>query len=594
MFKMAQGFDLTPKPEASTAAQISDAESDSAGLSPLNGVTSDDSLPSTPGLVPVPDVHVLVGTFNLATRIPNPTINDIPNLLPWLSPPPSTSGTPTPDLVVVGFQELLSQSRAAWLPTRECSHGLAKLAVKHDQGRLKCLDNWVQLIQDALQAIYGGNGTVDDNSDAKGQNENVTRVGHTNNTSRSNGDSVSSEENNDTTQSLRRNYREGDSSNAREIRYEPYCISRMVALGLLVFIRVDRLSHVKVRGVWEASMGTGLIGTYGNKGVEGIGLDLDILDTHFYSRSISICFANSHLGPHEGFWYYNWRNEEVRHLFETLLFTSTAAPYNVRSVHDFSATFFFGDMNYRLAGAGVKPKEVRKAFRDGVIKRIDEGAVKDLLEMDELSLIRERQRFEPLAGFLEPPITFLPSYKFNVGINAKLGSTSAADRYSKTRMPAYCDRILFRATDLSQPRPFNALVTHTRSQMITEDNWKAARAYTTNCIQWLYYHCASDVVWSDHKPVAALFSLKLDRLSTERHASRALKPEEEDKLMEWVTKERRKRFKNALYGSWVFRLIAVVFVGCLVWWIPNMADWKRLWATYMPNRLIDELSLGKR
>ncbi|KAI9099519.1 Endonuclease/exonuclease/phosphatase, partial [Phlyctochytrium arcticum] len=442
----------------------------------------------------VPDIHVLVGTFNLATRVLNlESGSGVPDLSPWLNPPHTStkkpqhangssttttsnnltiktpSNSPPPDIVVVGFQELLSQYKAAWLPMRERSYGTAKLAVRHEEAWMQSLRNWVTLVQETLQDAYGSYtspqgsdsdpaaagvnaGTTDDlgpiktsartfdsladrarydlaldrkdsgiaSSVAPEEKPPKAKSRHHGKTDSNSIFSTSSEEE-ASSSSDSGNY----SPEIERIRYEPYSMSRMTALGLAVFVRVDPHSRVKIRGVWEGSMGTGLLGTYGNKGVEAIGLDIDVFeDMYLISRRLSLAFVNSHLGPHEGFDYFTWRNEELEHILRTLLFTSTVTPFGIRTIDDFHANFFFGDMNYRLIGAGVTDQRDRAVFRRSVLNYIDAKDVEALVEVDELTVLRDRQKFEPLAGFVESPIQFLPSYKYNVDSQLPTSTTT--------------------------------------------------------------------------------------------------------------------------------------------------------------------------
>ncbi|KAI8914856.1 Endonuclease/exonuclease/phosphatase, partial [Powellomyces hirtus] len=315
-----------------------------------------------------------------------------------------------PDLVVVGFQELIPQGMGARLPLGGSCHGAADSGVKRDAGRLEFLDPWIDFVVRDLEAAYGGG-------------EDGART------------------------------------------YEPYYVSRMIALGIIVFVRRGDGEKVRIRALWEGDIGTGLLGKYPNKGCVAVGLDIEIVDHHHHHllprRRTSLCFANSHLGPHEGHAYYEWRNEEVRHIFDSLLLQPQTEPVHpadeddkspneiVRALDDFNAVFYFGDLNYRLMGAGVKDPAARREYRATVMRHIDAGSVEPLLAMDELCNIREFLHFRALAGWLEPPISFLPSYKYKIE-DLELPADHdaglvlrAEDRFSKTRMPAYCDRIMY-------------------------------------------------------------------------------------------------------------------------------------------------------
>ena len=86
-----------------------------------------------------------------------------------------------------------------------------------------------------------------------------------------------------------------------------------------------------------------------------------------------------------------------------------------------------GDLNYRIDTMG----------RDAVIKAVKANHFSRLLERDQLLVSRRRNPGFRLRAFNEAPITFAPTYKYDVG----------SDRYDtseKHRSPAWCDRLLYR------------------------------------------------------------------------------------------------------------------------------------------------------
>lgn len=558
---------------------------------------------------PVPDIHVLIGTFNLATRTADSLTGDVPDLISWLSPPSSSPSTGAPDIVVIGFQELLSQWHAAWLPTKGSCVASAKIAVKHQEGRLEFLDAWVQLILDTLHSLYGSESTPVRESQQRSGKDIERKVADFEPIAKLEGDATGgvqgseSVENGPTASDAETEeaYSFSDdteeshlSAGNEEISYEPYCISRMVALGSLIFVRKGKGSRVKIRAVWEGTVGTGLLGIYGNKGSIGLGLDIDVLISTSSPPSISLCFVNSHLGPHEGRWYCNWRNEEIRHIFHTLVLHPTLGTpaFTTRVVDDFDAVFFFGDLNYRLEGAGKKDKWEWNKYRREVLRLIDDQAVHKLIEMDQLTSIRDQQRYKPLAGFLEAPVTFLPSYKYNVEDKPPSSSgldrshTAAEQRYSKKRVPAYCDRIMYRAVDRTATATAHTLVRAGKVSLEGEHSpdpkksWAVARSYTADAIEPLYYQCSPSVIWSDHKPVSALFAVKVETLSAV--PPRGFTDEQTGDLIDWVYRQRRRRFCGILWQSTTFRIIAAVTVVLAAYFLPKLfivaqaTDWSAL------------------
>ena len=86
-----------------------------------------------------------------------------------------------------------------------------------------------------------------------------------------------------------------------------------------------------------------------------------------------------------------------------------------------------GDLNYRIDTMG----------RDTVVKAVNANNLAKLLERDQLLVSRRRNPGFRVRAFMECPITFAPTYKYDVG-------TDRYDTSEKRRAPAWCDRILYR------------------------------------------------------------------------------------------------------------------------------------------------------
>lgn len=86
-----------------------------------------------------------------------------------------------------------------------------------------------------------------------------------------------------------------------------------------------------------------------------------------------------------------------------------------------------GDLNYRI---DAMP-------RDTVVNHVKANNLAKLLERDQLLLSRKRNPGFRLRAFQESPITFAPTYKYDVG-------TDTYDTSEKKRSPAWCDRVLYR------------------------------------------------------------------------------------------------------------------------------------------------------
>ncbi|SRR5258707_10786330 len=88
-----------------------------------------------------------------------------------------------------------------------------------------------------------------------------------------------------------------------------------------------------------------------------------------------------------------------------------------------------GDMNYRI-----------DQRRDNVIASVKAGELDYLLQHDQLNKERKTNTGFRLRSFREAPITFAPTYKYDRRSNE-------FDTSEKRRVPAWCDRILYRCRD---------------------------------------------------------------------------------------------------------------------------------------------------
>ena len=111
----------------------------------------------------------------------------------------------------------------------------------------------------------------------------------------------------------------------------------------------------------------------------------------------------------------------------------------------------FGDLNFRL--------EIDNFLCRQMIKN---GNLTSLISYDQLLKVRDTN--PTFSDLVEGPLTFNPTYKFNINSNEY-------DTSKKNRVPAWCDRII----------------------------WKKH-----HCIEQIFYDSV-DYRYSDHKPVYAYF-----------------------------------------------------------------------------------------
>lgn len=237
---------------------------------------------------------------------------------------------------------------------------------------------------------------------------------------------------------------------------------RMQGVLLLVFSKFCHLPFL--RGVQTQSTRTGLGGYWGNKG--GVSARMTMFGH-------PVCFLNCHLPAH-------MRNLEQRmEDFESILQQQQFDGGTATGVLDHDVVFWFGDLNFRIEDYDIH-----------VVKcAIDSNKLPLLWERDQLNVAKNTESI--LEGFIEGPLHFPPTYKFDVG-------TNTYDTSAKKRKPAWTDRILWRLRRTGSPVP-----THNAALQRGLTSWLGGATKVTQHA----YRSHMCYTISDHKPVSAVFSL---------------------------------------------------------------------------------------
>ncbi|GAB2265470.1 hypothetical protein Dimus_000523 [Dionaea muscipula] len=264
---------------------------------------------------------------------------------------------------------------------------------------------------------------------------------------------------------------------------------QLAALLITIWVRKNLRTHVGDLDV--AAVACGLGRTIGNKG--GVGLRLRVYDR-------TMCFINCHLAAHlEAV---NRRNADFDHIYRTMVFTRQSNLLNVAAAGVSSASqalraanavspnaeegrpdlaeadlvIFFGDFNYRLFGISYDEA------RDFVSQRSFDW----LREKDQLRA--EMKAGKVFQGMREAIIRFPPTYKFEKH-QPGLGGYDSGE---KKRIPAWCDRIIFRDN---------------RSAPVSDCSLDCPIISSV-----LQYEACMDVTESDHKPVRCKLFVRLARV----------------------------------------------------------------------------------
>ncbi|THY42452.1 DNase I-like protein [Aureobasidium pullulans] len=199
--------------------------------------------------------------------------------------------------------------------------------------------------------------------------------------------------------------------------------SSMVGLFSCVFVKTSLRARIKQVHTAEVKRGMG--GLHGNKGALIIRMIVD---------DSSVCLINCHLAAGQTQTLH--RNNDVAAILEAeclpvAAVSNTAGTFvgggDGSMILDHEICILNGDLNYRI---DAMP-------RDTVVRAVNERNLAKLLERDQLLLSRRKNPAFRLRVFQELPITFAPTYKYNVG-------TDDYDTSEKKRAPAWCDRVLYR------------------------------------------------------------------------------------------------------------------------------------------------------
>ncbi|KAG6337006.1 hypothetical protein ID866_2066 [Astraeus odoratus] len=270
------------------------------------------------------------------------------------------------------------------------------------------------------------------------------------------------------------------------VLYEKLVSTQLVGMLLIVIVRKALSSCFS--DVRSCAAGAGIMGFMGNKGATAIRLqfvpsaptDASLSST----RPIALTFVNSHLAAFDDM--VERRNSDFHDLSTRLSFASTRSTGfdDAFGIYQCDALFWMGgelglllvliwlntylggivhasDLNYRIDLSDTDIRAMLASSKDG------DDSVQYLVAYDQLrNAMLARKAF---SGFVEHPITYLPTYR---------------------RKPAWTDRILhFPSPDIK--------------------------------LSQLRYRSHPEITFSDHQPVSADFDISLpliDREEYEKHA----------------------------------------------------------------------------
>lgn len=252
-------------------------------------------------------------------------------------------------------------------------------------------------------------------------------------------------------------------------KYKIIKTDQMVGLFSCIFIKTSHAKRVRQCASTVVKTGFRVMtkGLHGNKG--GIA-------TRFILDDTSLCFVNCHLASGQS--HVVQRNADIEGVFNSARFPPVkenssnvfSRETDGSSILDHEACFLSGDLNYRI---NLPREQVFTLLSETNSNKFE--AWETLQREDQL---KQQQAINPLfklLNFKEAPILFDPTYKFD-------RASDVYDTSEKKRIPAWCDRVLYRA-------PSNL----------------------TN----LYYR-RHEVKASDHRPISAGFTLSVKTIIPEK------------------------------------------------------------------------------
>lgn len=252
---------------------------------------------------------------------------------------------------------------------------------------------------------------------------------------------------------------------AKEVAKSDYVLVRSIQMqGIVLYTYVLRKHLPFVTNVETQYTRTALNGLLGLKGAVSFRADL---------YGVNIAIVNCHLCA------YDEKFAERIENYNVIIEGQTFKDKYVENILDHDYVFWIGDLNFRIDDI----------TREEVIERTEKGDYRTLLLNDQLCKARKEELI--FVDFEEGPISFPPTYKFDVGSNTY-------DSGPKCRKPAWCDRILYMVHE-------DAFMELNTLQLLTTQGRIDPRLH----VQQLVYTSIMDFQTSDHKPVISQCTIKV-------------------------------------------------------------------------------------
>jgi phosphatidylinositol-bisphosphatase len=237
-------------------------------------------------------------------------------------------------------------------------------------------------------------------------------------------------------------------------------VTHHVLFGLMCCVFTTTALKPRITKVSVDIVKTGIAGTVGNKGATIIKFNHD--DT-------SLVFINCHLEAGQ-----TNAQDRLTNLSDihTKAFQQLGLGRKIEGrIEKYDYRFLFGDFNSRTNMSYQEALVHVDAIQRQREAKEEPIALRNFLNSDQLNNLRSQSEF--LCKYTEGDITFLPSYKYDIG-------TQVYDTSKKMRVPSYCDRIM-----IWGPK-----------------NYKVRQAF----------YKRRELLQSDHRPVAAYYTVTVKKI----------------------------------------------------------------------------------